>query len=327
MKSHIYDLKSGDLANLAMSPLIAMVVFAVLMRLGASIGILPQPWPALDMDHTIITHQAEASRTPSQANVLLIGDSSCLMDVSAKQLGTDLGDNRGAINLGSIMYLGLNGYVSMLSRYVETNPERLRTVVLLLHPEMLRGIEPVSAYWRFLMDYYAGVDSGDTITVQGQLRGFFGLDILRNRVLSRTPIPLPKAFGHYYGFNLDLNRFMEQHHGSVVDPHQYASAPGQGNAEYRLSPSEEMRNGFMALKAAVPKGAKLLVGITPIPESFAAPGYAKRNKEILIEWSQLMEATALDIPPTMPDTDFATTTHLNESGSRRFTSMLAEKLK
>lgn len=255
--------------------LVPMVVLASLLRLGALLGVFPSPWPALDVDHTILTHQAQASRTATDADVLLLGDSSCLMDVSGARLEELLAGRRHSLNLGTFMYVGFNGYAALLSRCAQANPARLRTVVVLVHPEMLRGVEPVSHYLNFLSDYYSGADYTEPGSVHGELCGLLGLDIFRDRFLSRIPLPLPKEYGRYYGFNLDLDAFMDRQRGSAIDPRQDIPSPGQGNAEYRLAPGLEP--GCRALKAAVPSGAVLAVGLTPLPESFAPPGFASRR--------------------------------------------------
>ena len=323
MKSHIYDFRLADIGRLLSGLLLPMIGFAAIMRLGAAAGILPSPRPCLDMDQTILSHQAEASRSSSDADVLFIGDSSCLMDFLGKYLEEISRGNHRVINLGSLSYLGLNGYAALLSRYVAVNAGRLQTVVVLLHPEMLRGVDPVSQNLLFLSDYYARSDYGDTQTIQGQLRGLFGLDVFQDRLLSRAPLPLPKQYGQYYGFNLDLYRFMDEHGGSAIDPHQYVRHPGQGNAEYRLAPKWEAE--CQTLRAAVPPTAKLVIGVTPVPHSFAPPDYAARWKRILTQWGQWMQADTVlaELPPILPDSYFASTTHLNANGARRYTEMLA----
>jgi hypothetical protein len=159
------------------------------------------------------------------------------------------------------------------------------------------------------------------------LCGLFGLDIFRDRFLSRIPLPLPREYGRYYGFNLDLYAFMDRQHGSAVDPRQYAPAAGQGNAEYWLAPS--LQPGCRGLKAAVPAGAVLLVGLTPVPESFAPPGYAARWQGLLAQWGQWTGADVLltNLPPTLPDACFASTTHLNPAGASRYAETLARAVR
>ena len=322
MKSHTYNIRPAEMVRLAFVLLVPMMIFAAVARIGALIHLWPSPWPALDVDHTILTHQAEASRTANKADLLLIGDSSCLMDLSGKRMQEIFLGKHDSLNLGTLMYLGFHGDAEILSRYASTNPGRLQTVIVLVHPEMLRSGQPVSQYLVFLSNFYAGADSGDSASVHGQLCGLFGLDIFQDRFLTRLPLPLPKEYGHYYGFNLGLYKFMNVQHGSAVDPHQYTAAARQGNAEYRLAPAIEP--GCAALRAAVPLGAKLAIGLTPIPESFAPTGYATRSQNLLRQWARWMspEIILTNLPATMPDSSFASTMHLNEPGALRYTEIL-----
>ena len=323
MKSHQYELSRGDLARLATRIAIPMLVFAVLMRLGALSGLWPSPWPALDLDRTILLHQANASRNPNNSDLVLTGDSSCLMDLSAVKLRQHLGDRHRPLNLGTFMYLGLGGYASMLTRYNDVNPGRVHAVVLLVHPEMLRGIEPVASYLVLLSDLYAGTDPAEPSTVHGQLCGLLGLNVFQSRFLARCPLPLPGQFGRFYGFNLDLYDYMERARGSAVDPHQYVPASGEGDAEYRLSPALE--SACLAFRASVPSGARLLVGLTPIPQSFAAPNYPGKARQLLLQFGQWLQADCLtNLPPVLPDPLFASTTHLNRQGSDTYTELLAQ---
>lgn len=325
MKSHEYEVSGGDLARLAARVAVPIVLFAALMRLGAMTGLWPSPWPALDLERTIITHQACASRERNDSDMILTGDSSCLMDVSAIKLRQQLGGRRRPLNLGTFMYVGFGGYASMLARYNDVNPGRVRDVVLLVHPEMLRGIEPVPSYLLLLSDVYAGTDPNSPNSVHGQLCGLLGLNIFESRFMGRCPLPLPGQYGRIYGFNLDLNNYLEQTRGSAVDPHQYVPAPGQGNAEYRLSPALE--SACLAFSAAVPAGAKLLVGLTPVPESFAAANYPGKARQILHQCGQWLQADCLtNLPPTLPDALFASTMHLNQQGCETYTAILAKCL-
>src|SRR5439155_7621627 len=92
------------------------------------------------------------------------------------------------------------------------------------------------------------------------------------------------------------------------------SAPG--NAEYRLSPKPERAS--QAFKSAVPAGVKLYVGITPAPESFVMPNYPQQYLQMVRESGRWLQADAVleNLPATLPDELFASTTHLNESGAK-----------
>jgi hypothetical protein len=326
MKSHQYTISVRDVGYALGSILIPAICLAVVLRIGAVSGLWPKPWPALDLEHTVLTHQATASQTSNPADLLFIGDSSCLMDISGAELATLYKGTSPPINLGSFMYVGFEGYATMLARYAKTNPGRLRKVVLLIHPEMLRGTEPVPEYLRFISTLYTGDDYGDKGSVLGQVRGFLGLDIFQNRMLSRLPQPLPKEYGRFYGFNLDLYNFMQANHGCAVDPHQYHPGPAQGNAEYRLASSLDAR--CRAFRAAVPSGAQLVLGLTPIPESFAPTSYGARWQQMLSQWGQLIGADGVltNLPAALPDDCFASTTHLNQRGAVQYSRQLVAAL-
>jgi hypothetical protein len=191
---------------------------------------------------------------------------------------------------------------------------------------MLRGVAPVPQYLQFVSTLYSGEDYGQADSTLGQVRGLFGLDIFQSRLLSRMPLPLPGEYGRFYGFNLDLYAFMDRHRGSAIDPHQYKPAPGQGNAEYRLAAALE--TGCKALRAVVPPDVKLVVALSPIPESFAPTNYLTRWDQLLQQWGQWMGADQVltNLPAILPDSCFASTTHLNEQGASQYTRILAERL-
>ena len=298
------------------------------MHLGAAWRLLPAPRPILDIDRTILIHQAEASRLRHGADVVFLGDSSCLMDFSAKDLEGWLPPDHRVLNLATLSYVDLPACAGLLRNYVAANPDRLRVVVLLLHPEMLRGIEPVPQYLAWLQKFYDGADACDPNTVSGRLSCLLGFDILKGRLLSRVlPVPLAKSYGRYYGFTTDLHRFLTAQQGSAIDPHQFVPQPGQGNTEYRLS--AKMETAGSAFRSALPPGAQLIVGITPSPQSFVTADYPVRHLTMLADWSQCLQADGVlaDLPPTLPDRFFASTTHLNEAGAQLYAKILARSLR
>src|SRR5687768_2635126 len=136
MKSHEYNFRSGEVMRLIARPLIALLVFAALIQAGVRLQLFPPPRPTLDVDRTILIHQAEASRRKHNFEVLLLGDSSCLMDVNARQLSTEM--KRPVLNLGTLSYLGPWEYSELLNQYASKNPGQTRLVVLLMNPEALR---------------------------------------------------------------------------------------------------------------------------------------------------------------------------------------------
>lgn len=322
MKSHTCEFTPRDLLRLAGGPLVPLALFAALMHLGTRLHFLPTPRPTLDTERTILLHQAEAARAPQNAEILLLGDSSCLMNISTRQLTDQLAHP--ALNLGTFSFLDLNAHALMLREYAAANPSRLRAVVLLMHPESLCRLGSEPYYVSVLTNYWSGLDHCQTETLSGKVSCLLGVETFKARVLGRLlPTPLNGAYGRRYGFSHDLENFLSRERGSAIDPDV---KPFEGAAEYRLAPTLERAS--KTFRAAVPPGVKLLVGITPAPERFAGPRYAQLHADMLRQWSQWLQAdaTLVNLPATLPDDSFVRTTHLRESVIPRYTEQLAAAL-
>ncbi len=326
MKSHAYEVTAVDVGRLVLEVLAPCFGIALLLHAAVFLQLLPDPWPALDLERTVITHQAEASRTDHGANVVFVGDSSCLMDLSGTVLEQAAGDDLEYLNLGTFSYLGFGGFTTILARCVEQNRESLQMVVVLVHPQMLRNSDPAAEYLVFLSDYYAVADHMGAPSFYSRLESMLGLHIVRGRLLGRLPQVLPGAYGREYGFNLNLDRHMTRNLGSATDPNRYVAGSGQGTAEYRLAASLEPL--CQGMKAVLPEGIKLAVALAPIPESMAPPEYTLRRDALLGRWADWMHADLVltNLPAVMPDSLFATNTHLNEEGARRFTELMGRWL-
>ena len=279
MRSHTYDFKWQDLARAVGAPLAPVLVFAVLFQGATALRLLPAPRPTRDTDKIILIHQLEASRRPQPAQIVLIGDSSCLMDVSARQLGQTLGCP--VLNLAIFSYLDLAAYAALVREYAQANPGQLRTLVLLMHPEALRRAAPEADYvqlFQALLDRKPSPVSG----IQEQMLTVLGLAQFRDRCLARLlPSPLGGAFGRTYGFSSDLDQFLTRSCGSLVE---LDSKPFTGDADYRLGVS--LQNASRAFRAAVPPGCQLVVGITPSPEGFVRARYRQNYRAMLDQWSR-----------------------------------------
>jgi hypothetical protein len=313
MRSHNYEFNAADVSGLIVPLVVPVAVFAGLMHVLALIHVLPRPRPTLDVDRTLIVHKAEVSGWQSDAEIILLGDSSCLMNVSARQLSEEM--RQPVLNLGTLSYLDLPAHATLLRRFASANPNRVKTVVLLLHPEALRRPAPERYHSKVLESFLAGEDDGQNAS------RWLGLEIFRARLYSRAlPSPLSGAYGRYYGFTSDLEKYLVRNRGSAVDPDPRLF---QGNAEYRLAP--QLEAGSRVFRMAVPAGAKLVVGITPVPVSFAGRAHAELHQQMLAQWSQWLEAdAALDqLPATLPDQQFSKTTHLNATGAAAYTRLLA----
>lgn len=325
MKSHQGHFSYSDLLKLVMGPLLPLALFALLMQAGYWMNWLPQPWPALDMDRAVLTYQARAAQTPQETDILLLGDSSCLMGVSAPALARQIKSE--VLSLATLSFVDLSAHSLMLRTWAKANPGQPVTVILLMHPEALRRPEPSAYHQDFLVSLLQGRSPSFRSGFFAQVQGLLGLEALRNRVLGRIlPIPLPGRYGFYYGFTTDLCRYLAQNRGSAVDPNTYHPETDRGNAEYRLARGLEERSAFF--RRQFPPGARLAVGLTPSPASFVAPRHAELSRTLLTQWGAWLQADQIltNLPSILPDSCFASPTHLNEAGQSLFTQQLAEKL-
>ena len=183
MKSHSCEFTMRHVAQRILAMLLVVAGFAVCVHTCARLGILPTPRPTLDVDRTILIHQADASRRRDPARVLLLGDSSCLMDVSATQLGTALGEP--VLNLGTLSYLDVAAQGLLLRNFSASNPGQIRTVILLMHPEALRRNNSEPYQLAVLTNYLAGTDHSPPETIEGHFAASIGADIVQGRLLAR----------------------------------------------------------------------------------------------------------------------------------------------
>lgn len=325
MRSHQWQFTFQALGR-ALAPTVATTgLFALILHAAAVVGWLPPPRPTLDVDRTILVHQAESSRLPHAARTVLIGDSSCLMDVSATALGEALGEP--VINLATLSYLDLPTHAALIREYVRANPGRLERVVLLMHPETLR-LRAVPGYFRRqIEDFLAGRDSPTHTGAAEWIESALGVTRLRGRLLSRAlPWPLPGEWGRFYGFARDLEAFLAAHGGSAVDPRRFDPAREHGSADYRLAPRFEPES--RRFRESLPDGVELCVGITPAPASFVLPDHAPRCRAMLRQWGAWLAADRRleELPPVLADDRFASRAHLNARAGAAYTRQLAHAL-
>jgi len=322
MKSHTCEFGLNELLRMVLGPLATLAAFAVLMHLGAQLRLLPTPRPTLDTDRTILIHQAENSRKSHSASVVLFGDSSCLMDVSAQQLAQSL--QQPVLNLATLSYLDAGANSRLLRGYAAANPGRLRAVVLLMHPEALRRVGSQAYQLATLTNFFAATDHHQNESFAGRFSCWLGLDVCKGRLLARAfPTPLTGRFRLERGFSWNLEDFMNVSQGSLPE---LGRAALTGSSEYRLAPSLE--TGARQFKAAVPPGSKLLVGLTPVSEKLAGPDFANTRIALLRQWSEWLGADAMldDLPATLPDVAFARPTHLKPDAMADYTAALANSL-
>ncbi|MFH0878599.1 MAG: hypothetical protein V2A34_02690, partial [Lentisphaerota bacterium] len=308
-------------------PMAIVAAFSIVMTIGAEFHLLPPPRPSVDMDRTILTHQADMAGTAPAADALLLGDSSCLIDIRATAL--EQSTKRRVLNLGTLSYLSFDGFALLLREYAGTHASsKPATVVILLHPSSLRRHESEAYFLKSLEAFLAGEDfcTGKALSSQPLCRlGFYAF---RDRLLTRwLGWPLPQEYATRYGFTTHLWKRMTQDKGSVQTSGLYVYEKGQGSAEYHVSSGAKNLSRFF--RQRLPKGYRLAIGLTPIPASFALPDYDATRMELLQQWTEAIGADAVlsSLPATLPDALFASTTHLNDKGAKVFTDQLSTALR
>ncbi|HOX03645.1 MAG TPA: hypothetical protein P5555_15295 [Candidatus Paceibacterota bacterium] len=322
MRSHDYQIRWADAVRAAAPPLAAVALVAAILHLGVWIGVWPRPIPALDVDRTVLLHQAAASEVRSEAELIFVGDSSCLMDVDPRVVARATG--RPALNLGTLSHLDLEGQQRLLGRFFQANPVRGQTVVLLMNPASLR-LWPEAAWPSSILDdFYA---RRDPIGHSSGIDRWLGFEIVRARLLGPAwPTPLPGAFGQRYGFTRDLWRAMSAQGGHLIDPRRLEPGSIRGSTEYSIAAVWE--KGGRLFRSRLPRGIRLAAGFTPVPVSLTDGDLDRRGRDLLRQWAEWLEADQVltGLPAAWGDDRFATPTHLDEEGAREFSMQLGIEL-
>jgi hypothetical protein len=325
MKSHYYDIDWRKTVGDFLSIAFAIATFAVVARVwlithpNARAAVEPIPVPL------ILAHQWEAAGSiPSE--ILLIGDSSCLMDVDAVLLEELLSKKKNrsvsVLNLGVVSFSKMDDFGKLVDRAIVANPGGLKRIVLLVHPEMLRRRDkPVNLSPD---NFYEPLKQTD-LSALGSIHFWLGLDTFERVVLRRClPSPLPNQWGSFYGFHTGLQRYLQEHKGSAVEYTNYK----QGKRVSRFLAETSVLNEARALRERLPKGIPLAIGLMPTTGSFCGPEFPAEFTVMRQRWAEVMQPDVVltNLPMSLPDSFFATHTHLTREGQRVFTRWLSEEL-
>ncbi|MBU6402157.1 MAG: hypothetical protein KGS61_17700, partial [Verrucomicrobia bacterium] len=301
----------------------------VLLLLPAAdwLGWLPPAQPGLDPDQAVLAYQAQASAAPSAAEIVLLGDSSCLMGVDAPALTQKLAEHPPVINLGLIIGLGLDADGEVLEDFLLYHPRQVGLVVLLVTPAMLEDADQVPYFvtlWRRLHP------PGGSRTAPNRARAWSltrGPRLFRQRLLCHVLAePLHGTDADFYGFSSGLLDYLAAHHGSLTTGAAYHRSRRGMRILYSLAPT--FAPASRRFRRQVPANLTLAVGLTPVPETLVPLDYRAQRDALLRQWNRWLGAQVLltNLPATLPDRLFATGAHLNRRGQRWFTAALAKCL-
>lgn len=284
-------------------PVAILFLFSGIMHGGAKANLLPRARPSMNVEEAVVVHQIDAARK-SSAEVVLVGDSSCLMNVDAQLLSNTMGKQ--TLNLGTFTFLSLREYGDLLEE-CRTPP---RIVVLLLHPDSLGKPWADPYYAGLFRSYREGKDFAPD---------FLGVSIFKNRVATKVmPTPLRGSFGAEYGFAHLVEKRMTEQSGSLLDPVAEKIIKPEG---WFLAP--EFLEALATFKSRIGGTTLLAVGISPV---------AKPDGDLNEVFNAIKEPLGTGVmlthlPAVLPESSFVRRAHLNENGRRSFTLRLAEDLR
>lgn len=321
--SHSYRLQWKGAAGVLLGPgVFALLLGSALALMGRS-GILPRPWPVSDMDRTIVLHQAAAAERASAADVLLLGDSACLLDIRADLLSRML--RRRVLSLATLSYLRADAQEVLLRRYLENARRRPEIILIAFHPDSLRWPRSEKYYLDLMADWWAGRLPRESARGRRGPR-WPGTDDLKYRLLSRVFVhPVPASFFPCYGFTRSIWRWMETHGGSLAACGSTGTVGG-AQREWRLSPAT-VRAG-RSLAGAVPDGCWLAVALAPVPAGHGGRNPAAALRQLLAGWAAALSADMVmdGLPLVLPASLFSDQAHLNRRGAVLYSRLVGQIL-
>jgi hypothetical protein len=295
--------------------------------------------PPQTVEKIIVDEQIKRAQRISQADVILIGDSSALMDVDAKLLGSLLG-GRKVENLSTLGYVGAQGYAHLLDLCLSRGIG-VRTVVLLMHGISLN--RPTGDWdrwqdWVLTGRIFTEPEENPLVGLRARLSAVW-LDRL-------FALPMPEAWGRSYGTHFELADAIAANAGSIYNPSlDFPAETGRWDAgdagpdphrdpgfTYRLSPAAALGLRTFALTAAKYPIQQVFFGITPAFLSSKTDRTIDENRQVSQEVGAIMRGALgarfepLDLMPFRADEYFATAAHLNQIGRGHFTRTLASVL-
>jgi len=323
-RSHQYETTAQQWGVHWLGPVVVATLLGAMMHLAARNSALPAPRPTLDVDRGVMVHQIEASRSPHNTKVILIGDSSCLMNVDANVMKQRTGNS--TLNLGTLSFLNLECFSQLLRQSLESAATPPNVIVLLVHPEFVRRKSPSTHHVGAFKAVQNGFDYYYGTSPRTDPRWWLGAHIVENRLLARLPIPLTGAFREYYGFSTELLSFMTQHKGSAVDPRELNATDLRGSSDYRVAERHQREAKFF--NQIIPPSTQLFIGLSPIPSSFPEAPFQGHYDRLLEEWTTLFPKgiPLKQLPATLDDSEFATKTHLRPSAVPPYTDTLGRLL-
>jgi len=314
---HVYLVKPVALAKQFASILLIVLVLFLAMWMANDSGILPKKSQLRDPDSTIIATKVQLATTSNEKRIAFVGDSSCLVNV---HIPTMKANGIEAINLGTLSYLGIDSFGLLAQRFCQNKPDA--QIFLVLHPECLRMVASSIEHRKILLE---ALDPSTDRSKQFQvsnLRQITVVDFSSRLLDDWLPTPLKGRLGYRYGFTHNLMNEVFSAGGFMEETVQFDASKSLVSSEYRIA--RRIQNECALFRSYLPKGVKVRLLVSPIPQSHATRGHEKRVLEMQSEiekWIQ-PDSPSVKMPSVLPDSSFGTVTHLLPNSAREYTRQL-----
>lgn len=320
--SHRYEFRGRELAANLVSTIAVVLLASGICLASLRAGLLPRSAFRADPDSAIIATKAELAQAPGDADICLVGDSSCLINLDVATLQT--AQNVRPINLGALSYLSLDSFGLLAGEYSKdkTAPKILLTV----HPDCLRTAADSPAH-RGVLEGALGRNGVIQLRFNNPVSDRLGFEDLRTRLVDRwVPEPLKGTMGAKYGFTEYIQSELKSRLGTMDETSRFDPQTNSGSAEYRLS--QRIKPQAEKFLAHLPKNVRIRVLISPVPKSHAQKGHEGIVRTIRkeLETALKAEGPSWELPLILPDDQFGTVTHLLPDAAKQYSQELATRL-
>jgi len=278
---------------------------------------LPRKSQLDNADSAIISTKARMATTSNQKRIAFVGDSSCLVNI---HIPTMKDNGIEAINLGTLSFLGIDSFGLLAQRFCQDKPDT--QIFLVLHPECIRMVESSSEHRKILMEALDQSTDGSTQFELSSLRRITVDDFSSRLFNGWLPTPIKGQLGYRYGFTHNLRNEIFAAGGFMEETGRFGASVSLNSSEYRIA--RRIQSECTQFRSYLPKGVKVRLLVSPIPQSHATRGHENQVREMQSKIEKWIQADnpSVKMPSVLSDSNFGTVTHLLPNSAREYTRQL-----
>lgn len=279
-------------------------------------GVYLKNYRPLFWEESLLSHKMDyALRSHEDNDTLFLGDSTCLMDLDPARFTQET--KRTAYNLGTIGWLESDGHLQILRDYLRSHPKPKLLVYLIFPVDLTADFKTNEAFKdRFVWAYGPEMRAERGLERwpledrrREEFRTLVGLILRRRtRYFEREVVP---GLTHPR-----LGELLAETRGFFANRASLPVAPFAG--DLRVTPLAAARLEAL-LRFADEQGIRTIVRLAPMPGPVSDA--RKRELEDGLSRLRIERPLVLEFPPS----DFGDPWHLNASGVRRLTDLVARE--